>query len=487
MKLIKYSSFFNLVLIIFLIVEIFTSVTIVNTSTTTNTSNNTDEEKISKVNQMNSLINKYKLIVDGIDLSSGDRLIAKDEITVNQQIIIIPTSNTISSVEKYQFEEYFNKSQRERLIGRLLLEKTLGSKSYFYEFVNTFSVNNKCLNYNHFNDSQKDELTKRSINSHEFKNVNQEFETLLRKIPSNVIPSNMLTFDLYNWANSIVLCHGVLSEKKYFSEITRIKKFSINDKDKKDSEILLVPSINLIENSSFKHTININFGSSLFAYKDHIYLNSDRYIEETEEVFNEINFEGNFELFSNCGKVIDSPFHNEVIIRIKNENWSLLKFDLCNMLGCIQKNKYNNTTNSKTNPTYVLKYEYDNALLINCHIDQIKDLNTKNINTISNQLKRNGFSPDLELYHKSLLKCRNNLINVNENLSKTTIEDDIKSYLKSKSKVETKPENKSILENILTYTISQKKVINHYISTYLKRMIGSLNEDLHGSTKSKYC
>lgn len=481
MKLIKYNNVFNLILIVFLIVGIFSS-------SLSNSSYNTDEDKVSKVNQMNSLISKYKLIVDGIDLSSGgDKLLAKDEITVNQQMIIIPTSNTISSTEKYQFEEYFNKSQRERLIGRLLLEKTLGSKSFFYEYVNTFPSISKCLDYNHFNDNYIEELNKRSINNHEFKNIKQEFESLLRKIPSNVIPSNMLTLDLYKWANSIVLCFGVLSEKKYFSEITRIKKFSINDKDKKENEILLIPSINLIENSYFKHTININFGSSLFAYKDHIYLNSDRYIEETEEIFNEINFEGNYELFSNCGKVIDSPFHNEVLFKIKNENWSLLKFDLCNMVGCVQKNKYNTTTNSKTNPTYLLKYEYDNSLLINCHIDQISDLNTKNINTISNQLKKNGFSPEIQLYHKSLLKCRNHLVNINENLSKTTIEDDIKSYLKSKSKSDVKPENKSIFENILTYTISQKKVINHYISLFLKRLIGSLNEELTSSIKSKYC
>lgn len=450
--------------------------------------NSTQQTNESKISQMNKVVSTFKAILENIDQnessyteSQGKKLISSEEITVNKQMLIIPTTNTISSEENFQFEEYFNRSAKERLIGRLLLEKTLDKDSVFYDFIS--SLPKEFNDYYHFSSNHIDDFDKRSLNKHSFENRQESFDTLVRKIPSNTIPSHMLNFDQYNWASSVVNCFGVVSEKKYFSEVKKLDLYSVSNQDKlsNSKEILLIPGLNLFSKGSFSSYGNINLKSSLFAYKEHIYLNSDRYVDEHQPIYNELQFQSNPDLFEYCGMFVEGSFHEEVVVQIKNSGWNLYQYDLCKSINCVPKNKFSYGFSSINSPFFILKYEFNNKLLTMCSIDQFNSNKTTEeelINTV--RLLKNNKKISKNNYMRSLVKCHEYLKDFIKKSNKTPIEQDLKSLHLNKNSGDEK------LDLVLKYSISQKKIINYHLNSFISRFIKETESDIFGSIKNNY-
>jgi hypothetical protein len=137
-------------------------------------------------NSLESLINKYEAIVENLIMNKEGELVATSEISTNKQILIIPTSRVISSEENYQFKEYFSRSNKEKLVGRLLIERFIGNASYYYEYIESLPKVNELTDYYHYSDANKEQLEKRSLLKYTWSDRRNEYETLIRKIPSNV-------------------------------------------------------------------------------------------------------------------------------------------------------------------------------------------------------------------------------------------------------------------------------------------------------------
>jgi hypothetical protein len=147
---------------------------------------------ISTSSPLESLINKYEAIVENLVQNSDGKMVATKEISTNKQILILPTSRIISSEENYQFKEYFSRSSKEKLVGRLLIERFIGNASYYYEYIDTLPKPSDLVDYYHYTDANKEEFEKRSLIKYTWSNRRNEYETLIRKIPSNVINLVML-------------------------------------------------------------------------------------------------------------------------------------------------------------------------------------------------------------------------------------------------------------------------------------------------------
>lgn len=519
-------SYFNAILFIFLSLNsIYISII------SNNTFKNSENLKL--------ISSKYDIVIENIKFDNNNQdqqntitnnyITANKEITINDQILIIPTINTISSTEDYQFKEYFSRSSKEMLIGRLLIERFIGKDSFFNDFLNTFPGPQEINDYYHYSDYHKLELNKRSINKHSFENRKDNYESLITKIPSSDIPSHLLNLELYNWANSIIDCYGIIAEKEYKSEVKKLYKYShyISQSDNvffknnvsnaievdnnysynsnslkyialKNKEILLIPGLNLFDNYKFSSLSGNNLSSSLYAYKDYIYLNSDRYIEENMQVFNNIQFQKNLVLFESCGKINQGFFNEEVYIKFNNNDWDLFQYDICKAIDCGNNlDSYNNldSSNKKTqkkilNPTLVLKNIFNNKLFVLCQIDQIKFSNEstnyeyfnkskENISLIAKLLNINKRINNHN-YIKALGKCNNFLSNYLKNINKTYIEDDVKHYINEIK------DNDNMSITIFKYAISQKKILNNQLHIYNNRIIKEFYNDIYSDLKKKY-
>jgi hypothetical protein len=113
-------------------------------------------------------------------------MIAKKEISTNKQMLIIPTANVMSSEEKYELKNYFSRTNKEKLVGLLLINRFIGNESYYYSFIESLPKPEELDDYYHYSDSLKEEFTKRSIIKYNFADRRKDYETLIRKIPSNV-------------------------------------------------------------------------------------------------------------------------------------------------------------------------------------------------------------------------------------------------------------------------------------------------------------
>jgi len=150
-------------------------------------------------NSFEKLVNKYEGLIEDmyVDEKTGE-LRAKREINTNKQILIIPTRNIMSSEEKYQFEEYFGRSTKEKLIGRLLIERFIGEESFFHEYIERLQKPSDLIDYYHYNDHNKKELNRRNLIKYSFSDRKAEYDALITKIPSNVIISlNFRKFLVY--------------------------------------------------------------------------------------------------------------------------------------------------------------------------------------------------------------------------------------------------------------------------------------------------
>lgn len=145
-------------------------------------------------------------------------------------------------------------------------------------------------------------------------------------------------------------------KKKYFSEVKRLSK-ALNSLGNNE-DVILIPGLNLFKSGPFKSISGNNLFTSLFAYKEHIYLNSDRYIDEGAEVFNEIQFLPNIALFEISGDFISGFHHEEMHLYVNNKDWTLKKYNLCKDIECLPK--------TPSAPHFVLKYEFNQHFLAYC-------------------------------------------------------------------------------------------------------------------------
>lgn len=137
-------------------------------------------------NHLHNITEKYQAIVENIREDENGDLRATREISTNSQIFIISTANIMSSEEEYQFKDFFSKNDKEKLAGRLLIERFLGNNSYYYEYLNSLPKPNELEDYYHFTEYNKEELKKRSLISYNWNDRKEEYEALNRKIPTNV-------------------------------------------------------------------------------------------------------------------------------------------------------------------------------------------------------------------------------------------------------------------------------------------------------------
>jgi hypothetical protein len=142
--------------------------------------------KVTKKSILSQIVNKYEAIVNDITFDDQDNMISLKEISTNKQLLIIPTTNIMSSEEDYQFKNYFSKNSKEKLIGRLLIEKFVSTDSYYNIFIDSLPKIEDMSDLYHYNQRHIEELNKRSIISFTLKDRREEYDNLVRKIPLNV-------------------------------------------------------------------------------------------------------------------------------------------------------------------------------------------------------------------------------------------------------------------------------------------------------------
>jgi hypothetical protein len=145
-------------------------------------------------------------------------------------------------------------------------------------------------------------------------------------------------------------------KKKYYSEVKRLSRVFLEPNI--NEECVLIPGINLFQRGTFKSLTGINTLTSIFAYKEHIYLNSDRFIDEGGEVLNEIHFIPNVKLFQVTGTFVTGYHHEEMNINLQSNEWTLKKYNLCKELECFPR--------GSSTPNFILKYEFNSHLLNFC-------------------------------------------------------------------------------------------------------------------------
>jgi hypothetical protein len=136
---------------------------------------------------MQSLIDKYEAIIENVEMSESGQLKATREINTNTQILIIPTANVMSSEEKYQSSEYFSRNNKEKLIGRLLIEKFIGTESFYFTFIESLPRPEQLEDFYHYSETNKQEFNRRSLVKYNFVDRKADFDALIQRIPSGVI------------------------------------------------------------------------------------------------------------------------------------------------------------------------------------------------------------------------------------------------------------------------------------------------------------
>lgn len=137
-------------------------------------------------NPIESLVTKYDAIVENIVIDQENKMKATTEISTNTQLLIISTGSVMSSEEDYQFKEYFSRSKKEILVGRLLIERFLGNSSYYHSYIETLPKPEEIKDYHHYSETMKEEFNKRSIIKYDWEDRKSNYESLFRKIPTNV-------------------------------------------------------------------------------------------------------------------------------------------------------------------------------------------------------------------------------------------------------------------------------------------------------------
>ena len=134
--------------------------------------------------KLETLSKKYDAIIDNIDIvnqNGQDIMIARKEITTNKQILIIPSRNVMTSEANYQFKEFFSKNNKEKLVGRLLIERFIGNESYFYDFIENLKKPENLLDYFHYTSNNKNNFQRRSLIQYKFSDRKIEYDGLISR------------------------------------------------------------------------------------------------------------------------------------------------------------------------------------------------------------------------------------------------------------------------------------------------------------------
>lgn len=433
----------------------------------------------------NEIKKHYEIITDNIRYDPNANSIKSiSDIQTNQQIAIIPLNRVMSSSEPYQFEEFFNRNHKEKLIGRLLIEKFIGVNSTYYHFIKSLPSSEDLTDYNHFTESQIKEFNNRIfINNNNYTKQNQqlknEYQQILQKIPSNPMTSALLTFELFNWANSIVTMYGMKFRKYlYYKDVKRIQTYFQDIGN--NEEICLVPGLNMFNKGTFSNSLGNNFFSNVYIYKSNIYLNSDRFIEEGKEVYNEISFESNRFLFEQSGIFIEGNFHEDVSIKITPGLWNLNKLNLCKELSCLDSIHNNIQGISISDVEFVFKHNFNSQFLLFCQIDQLDD-DKDDLKNAYRMLKNNK-QVSKHNYVKAIARALDLIKKYVKRQNKTKLINDIKEY---ETYSNTFSKDKKIL-NILRYSISQKKILFKQMNMLTDKFIVEMKNDVFNSIKNFY-
>lgn len=150
-----------------------------------------------------------KIYFYNIYLTDDNKFIAKKDIYRKEIIMSLPINLTLHPLEDFVFKEYFNQSAKDTLIGRLLIEKTLGPSSSFYDWIESLPKIEDIHDLQHFNEEELSYFNKRVYQDIIVKNRKEGFLKIRKNIPQDVLTDSTFNYESYNWAASIVEGHGI--------------------------------------------------------------------------------------------------------------------------------------------------------------------------------------------------------------------------------------------------------------------------------------
>ena len=137
-------------------------------------------------NLLKTLIDTYEAIIENVEIDEQGSLKAIREINTSTQLLIIPTANVMSSEEKYKFSDYFNKNSKEMLVGRLLIERFIGTESFYFKFIESLPQPEELIDYYHYNELNIDEFNRRNLVKYSFVDRKADYESLVARVPAGV-------------------------------------------------------------------------------------------------------------------------------------------------------------------------------------------------------------------------------------------------------------------------------------------------------------
>jgi hypothetical protein len=93
----------------------------------------------------------------------------------------------MSSEEKYKFSDYFGKSNKDMLVGRLLIERFIGTESFYFKFIESLPKPEELQDWYHYSDLNREEFNRRNLIKYNFVDRKGEYEALFKGIPENVL------------------------------------------------------------------------------------------------------------------------------------------------------------------------------------------------------------------------------------------------------------------------------------------------------------
>jgi hypothetical protein len=87
----------------------------------------------------------------------------------------------MTSEANYQFKEFFSKNNKEKLVGRLLIEKFIGNESYFYDFIENLKKPENLLDIHHYTQNNKVNFLRRSLIQYRFPDRKSEYDSLISR------------------------------------------------------------------------------------------------------------------------------------------------------------------------------------------------------------------------------------------------------------------------------------------------------------------
>jgi hypothetical protein len=212
-----------------------------------------------------------------VELRSDNKFYITRDVYQGDIILSIPLSLTIHSLEDFIYKEYFNITEKQTLIGRLLIEKTLGEESSFYPWVTNMHGANEMEDFYHLSEAELKQLNRRSFEEFSLSERRQAFVKLRRNIPSEIFNEKTFNYDVYNWANSIIDGHGFIYMIDEFSgnKLSQVRIY--NPSKYQPQNLILIPLLDLVKIIVPEHRQQ----SSWFGPSDSVY--SHNFIQQNRD------------------------------------------------------------------------------------------------------------------------------------------------------------------------------------------------------------